>query len=259
MTARVANIWRHPIKAHGVEALTSTCLKVGETLPYDRHWAVTDANARLGKNAETWAPCINFSRGAKSPALMAITATLETRVDGESRIRLTLRHPDRPDLNFNPDLPDDTARFLQWVAPLVNPDRPFATGIIPTTGRGMTDTNYASVSILSRSSLGALTQAAGQPLSQVRWRGNIWLEGLKPWAETEMIGKTIKIGKTILRVVEPIGRCRATSADPTTGQIDIDTLGLLRRLRGNTQFGVYAEVLTGGPLALGDPMTVIGD
>jgi hypothetical protein len=52
--------------------------------------------------------------------------------------------------------------------------------------------------------------------------------------------------------VEPIGRCRATEANPDTGRRDANTLAALEDGWGHTQFGVYAMVRKGGRVAVGD-------
>ncbi len=103
----LAQICRHPIKSHGREALAQVQLTAGECLPWDRHWAVAHEAAKL---VAGWNPCANFARGAKAPSLMAI----ESRID-EATATITLSHPDRDPLTFQPDNPDDLARFLTWV------------------------------------------------------------------------------------------------------------------------------------------------
>ena len=90
------------------------------------------------------------------------------------------------------------------------------------------------------------------PLGIERWRGNIWLEGLEPYRERDLIGQVLTIGGVELRVTETIGRCPATSADPNTGRIDIDMPAALDAQFGHRDFGIYAEVVTGGEIALGD-------
>ena len=119
MTAHLAEIWRHPIKGHGREPLGAVPLAPGATLPWDRAWAVAHEAAKLEPGA--WAPCQNFARGAKAPALMAISAAFD---EGAGRIHL--RHPDLPDIAFAPDDPEDAARFIAWAAPLNPPDIMFA-------------------------------------------------------------------------------------------------------------------------------------
>ena len=252
MGARIAEIWRHPLKSHGREPLERTTLEAGAALPFDRVWAVTHEASRFDADNPGWAPCSNFSIGAKTPALMAITA----RLDEDAR-RLTLSHPERPDIAFCPEARADIWRFLDWLEPLVEPNRARPTGIVSAPGRAMTDSEYPSVSILSLATLEALSEAAGQRLSPARFRGNIWLSGLPPWAEFDLLGQEITLGAARLRVVERIRRCRATTADPETGRITVDTLSLLNERWGHQDFGVYAEVIEGGEIAQGDAMRVV--
>jgi len=247
MTARVTDIFRHPIKSHGVEAIARTTLAPGETLPWDRVWAVPHEAAGLSGHTSDWKPCNLFSRGAKTPGLVAITARLNT-----SGKALTLAHPDLAPLTIWPDEPADILRFLAWIAPLSDPARACPSGIVRASTRGMTDTDFPSISILSRGSLADLSARAGKDLSPLRFRGNIWLNGLPAWEEFNLIGREITIGGATLRIREAIGRCRATSVNPATGRANIDMLSLLKTSYGHTNFGVYAEVVRGGPIAVGD-------
>ena len=155
MTAAVAQIWRHPVKGHGAEPVARTVLATGATLPGDRVWAV--AHEASAADGSSWAPCTNFSRGAKAPGLMAVGAMFD---DGSGR--LTLAHPDRPDLSLHPETEGD--RLIDWARPLMPEGRAASARVIRVPGRGMTDTDYPSVSILSLSSLEALSRLAGVPL-----------------------------------------------------------------------------------------------
>ncbi len=178
MTRQVTQIWRHPIKAHGFEALTSTEIVAGQTMPWDRVWAATHEATKIGDG--TWERCSNFSRGAKAPALMAVSAKLD-----EDRVSLTLTQPDHSPLTFQPDNPDDVARFVDWVQPMMPQDRAATNGLIRVTGQGMTDTPFPSISLGNLASLRALSQKIGQDLDQRRFRINLWVDGFAPWEEFE--------------------------------------------------------------------------
>lgn len=252
MTPLLAHIHRHPVKSHGREELAAVVLSAGATLPWDRRWAVAHEAARIDPAAPAWAPCANFSIGSKAPELMAIN----TRLD-EARAEVTLTHPRREDITFRPDDPGETERFLDWVRPLCPPDRAQPVRVVSVPGRGMTDTDYPSVSLLNLASNAALGDAMGQTLSPLRWRGNLWIDGLAPWEECAWIGRRVRIGAAVLEVVEPITRCKATTANPETGVIDADTLAWLRATRGAQEFGVYARVVEGGTVAAGDRLEVL--
>lgn len=249
MTVRLAQIYRHPIKAHGREQLASVALSAGACLPWDRHWAVAHEAARLPE-LPGWAPCMNFCRGAKAPLLMAIECTFDTDAG-----RITMTHPDRPALTFSPET--EAAAFLDWVEPLVPADRARPARLVTAGGRGMTDTAEPTISILSLASNAALGAAMGMDLSIHRWRANLWVEGLEPWAEEGLIGRRLKLGDAVLRVAEPIGRCRATTVNPATGRIEGDTLAALRALRGTEDFGIFAIVETAGIIEPGLTLEVL--
>ncbi|MGJ5621063.1 MOSC domain-containing protein [Sulfitobacter sp. MF3-043] len=244
---QIIALYRHPLKSHGREALQTVTLHAGQSMPFDRNWAVAhDASKADGS---TWAPCQNFSRGSKAPALMAINAVLDEQSGG-----LTLSHPDRPDLTFDPNHEADI--FLKWVKPLVPQDRALPDRILRLSGRGFTDSDYASISLCNTASHAAVSEQAGADLSPLRWRGNIWFEGEAPWQEMDWIGKEIALGAAKLSIREPIQRCLATTANPETGARDVDTLGILNSTWDHQNFGIYAEVIKGGPVALGDSLTV---
>lgn len=243
---QLAEIWRHPIKAHGREALMEFDIAVGSTLPLDREWAVAHEAAKL--NGEAWVPCHNFSRGAKTSALMAMSARTGDGV-------VTLSHPDLPDLTFDPD--GDNRVFLEWIAPLVDPSRAVPIGIVRAAARGFTDTDFPSISLHGMSTHRAVEQKVGRPLSRHRWRGNLWIDGLAPWEEFDLIGRDLMLGTARFHVEERITRCRATTANPDTGKIDTDTLGVLEDGWGHRDFGVYLTCTALGHVAVGDTLSLL--
>ena len=241
-------IHRHPVKALGAQALTAVTLRAGECLPGDRVWALAHEKTAFDWDAPAWTRCSVFLRGATIPALMAVTA------DGAPGGPITFRHPERPDLTVDPATPEGEAALIAWTDPLIPEGLPRPARLAAAPGRGMTDSPHATVSILSDASRRALEAAAGRPLDRRRFRGNLWLDGLAPWAEFDLVGQDVRLGAARLRVTERIGRCSATHADPDTGRRDLDLLDLLDRGHGHTDFGVFAEVTVGGDVALGDAL-----
>lgn len=250
MAARVSHLWRHPIKGCGVEAIARADLVAGEAMPWDRVWGIAHDAARVARGEDGWAACVNFSRGAKTPEMMAIRAVVD-----EDAGRVTLSHPRRPAITLDPDVAEDAARLVAWLVPLCDPARAHPAFVVRAGARGMTDSDYPSVSVLNRASLAALGARIGTPLAMERFRGNVWLDGLEAWEEFAWVGREVAAGGATLRVRERIGRCKATTVNPATGRIDAETLGALEAGWGHQDFGVFAEVVAGGPLAIGDPVT----
>jgi len=121
----------------------------------------------------------------------------------------------------------------------------------------MTDSPFASVSIINLASGADLGARMGQDLDPLRWRANIHLDGPAPWAERAWIGKSIRIGTAELEIREHIGRCLATTASPATGVRDADTLDALETAFGHTEFGLYGVVTRRGTIAANDVAELI--
>lgn len=246
--ARVSVLWRHPIKAHGRERLERVLLEAGRTMPGDRVWAVAHEAAKT--DGSEWASCANFSRAAKAPQLMAIEALYD-----EGAGVVTLSHPAAGTIRFDPD--GDIGAFLDWVAPLMPADRAASARMVRVPGRGMTDSDFPSISLIGRASLDALSERMGRAIEPERFRANIWMDGLSPFEEFDWVGRELRIGQARLKVEERITRCLATTANPVTGARDADTLGALEAGWGHQEFGVFATVSVGGEIATGDVIEVL--
>lgn len=238
MTARLAQIWRHPIKAVGRERVARAQLTKGGSLPWDRHWAVAHEAARLEDGP--WHPCRNFIRAASSPALMAVRAQLD-----EAHQRVTLAHPQRPDITLHPE--HDSAALIDWLRPLITAGRPGPARVLCAGARGMTDSGTAGVTIGNLASHRAVEQQLGQPISLHRWRANLWIDGLAPWAEFDWLGQEITIGTARFGIYGRTTRCRATESNPDTGLRDTDTLGALRSW-DHMDFTVKAKIIQDGDI-----------
>lgn len=245
MTRTLAHIWRHPIKGIGCEPLTAARLEVDRPVPGDRAWAVL----RDGQtNTGTWQKCATFLRGATGPSLMAIDAVTTTA-------GYDLSHPDLPPLSFDPNT--DAQKLLDWLRPIWPADKPAPIGLVKSPPEGMSDVPFPSISVLSHASLAALSEAVNMPLDMRRFRGNLWLNGMAPFEEFDLVGKRLAVGSAVLEIVEPNTRCRATESNPDTGTRDADVLKALKTHWGHTDFGVYARVVTPGEISVGDDVAVL--
>ncbi|MBB97481.1 MAG: hypothetical protein CML68_23140 [Rhodobacteraceae bacterium] len=240
MNARLAYIWRHPVKGIGSEACQTVELTPDGAVDMDRAWALmTDAAA----DTDAWQPRRNFVQVASGPRLAAVTAQTRGPI-------IDLSHPDRPPLALDPVT--GGPNLATWLGDLWPQDRPTPNRLIRARDHGMTDTNYASVSVGNLASLRALSERAGQDIDMRRFRINLWLDGLAPWAETDLLLHDITLGTARLTPVEPIERCRAPDASPATGARDVSILKLLQDGWDTRNFGINFKVATPGTLSVGD-------
>jgi uncharacterized protein YcbX len=238
--ATLRHIFRHPIKGIGSEVLDRAELSPDGALHGDRAWALLTAGA---PDVDDWQPRRNFLVVASGPNLAPVTAKTQGKA-------VTLRHPDRPDLTLNPDT--DGAALNAWVAPLWPEDRPAPARLVKAPGHGMTDMETPYVSLGNLASLRAFSQRAGAELDMRRFRINLWVDGLAPWEEFDLIGKSVALGDLTLEAAEPIGRCRAPEASPAKGVRDMATNKILQEAYGHTDFGIYLRVATPGTVQVGD-------
>ncbi len=247
MRAALAHVFRHPVKSLGREELDTVTLAPGAWLPGDRLWAVAHERAKLEGGG--WARCVNFLRCTHEAGLMAITA----RFDAAAGV-VELDHPVAGRHALAPEAPGAFEGLRDWLAPVWSSDLPAPTGIHAYAG-SLTDNPNPWLSLHNLATHRDVEARAGRDLSIHRWRGNLWIEGLAPWQEFDWIGRELRIGAVVLRVEERIGRCKATDANPETGERDIDMLAVLRTW-GHQDFGVFAEVIEGGEIAPGDLVSV---
>ncbi len=93
---------------------------------------------------------------------------------------------------------------------------------------------------------------AGAPIHPLRFRGNLYVDGLSAWEETRWIGREIAAGSLRFRGVKPIDRCAATNVNPETAIRDLTIPETLTAAYGKPDCGIYLEVVSAGKINLGD-------
>lgn len=248
----LVEIYRHPVKSLGEEALDEVSLETGRPVPWDRAWAVAHGGAAWNPEHPGWLNCRNFVTQRH------VTALARTRIFWDDSAHLvSISHPERPELVVDPDDPEGAEALTAWIMPLAEARQPGPYRLARLADGAFTDGEDCHVSIASTSSRRALAEIAGRELEPIRFRMNLWLEGLAPWAELDMVGRELAIGTARLRVVSRCERCRSTTANPTTGDSDVPVPALLRSHLGHMDFGVNAQVVEGGIVRRGDAALIL--
>ena len=92
----------------------------------------------------------------------------------------------------------------------------------------------------------------GREIEPIRFRANLYVDGWEPWVELDLVGKEITAGEARLAIAAPIERCAATNVNPMTARRDMNIPKDLMTQYGGNVMGVYARVIAGGALKLGD-------
>lgn len=114
--------------------------------------------------------------------------------------------------------------------------------------------DVAPVSIISTATVEAICQFAGLRPDTRRFRMNLVVDGLPAFGEDAWVGSVLRVGSTRLAVVARDERCAVITVDPG-GKGDREPLVLKATGELNRACaGVYAVVLQGGEVAVGDPV-----
>jgi len=118
--------------------------------------------------------------------------------------------------------------------------------------------------VVNLASLTELNSRMPEPVPLERFRPNVVLDGLEPFAEDRIAG--LEFESITLRLVKPCTRCVITSTDQRTGELSTNPLPVLRRFRFDralmgVTFGENAVIAAGigQSLAVGDTCRVIWD
>jgi uncharacterized protein YcbX len=114
-----------------------------------------------------------------------------------------------------------------------------------------------SVSLINIQSINDFQKKIDKKVEISRFRGNICIDGIKPWEEREWIGKIIKINNVSFKVEKNIPRCVAINLEPTTDDNSLDLLQSLKKNYNHFEMGIYLAALDGGEINSGDKLEII--
>ena len=237
---QILSITRHPIKGFAGEALQNTLVRSLKTLPGDRQHALQYVD-RIPPSSKGWRPKKYFLQ------------SVQTNLCSEIHIEW---NSDIVHFNYrgNPFKIPRTAlangSLPQWIASLAPELGEFTLETLET---GFTDERDAYVSLVNRSTVSAIAEATGTSDHPERYRGNLLVDGVRPFDELNWVGQTLQIGTATFEVVEPIVRCKATECDwhgsRTEGfldrldqQLDTDICGLFLRAVGDGEIKITDQL-----------------
>ena len=109
-----------------------------------------------------------------------------------------------------------------------------------------------SISLLNIQSIKDFEKKINQDVKQQIFRGNIYIDGVKPLEEREWLGKVIRINDVHFKVEKNIPRCVAINLKPQTDDNSFDLLQLLKKTYNHFDMGVFLTALDDGEISTGD-------
>jgi uncharacterized protein YcbX len=252
----VTAIYRYPVKGLSAEKIDRVTLLPGECLPHDRRFAIALGSTTFDPEHPEWLPKTHFVMLMRDEKL----ARLQTRFDVESGV-LSIAEGGQVLLRATMSDPQGRGLVAEFLTNFLGDAVDGPLRVVSASGHAFADarrrpnaTTDKYVSLINRASIEALEAAIGVPVDPIRFRANTYFGGASAWCEQDWIDSEINLGAARLRVISPITRCAATQVNPVTAERDLDIVAALGRAFGHTNMGVYAEVVAGGEVAVGDPL-----
>lgn len=251
---RIAAIYRYPVKGLSPERLERTALHPDSVIGGDRRYAIENGPSGFDASAPSYQPKIKFLMLMRNERL----AQLDTAFD-DATTTLTIRsRPEghelsRGDLSTPQGRAAIEAFFKGYMAGELRGEPRVLEGPAEPTPFSFSDVAAKVVSLINTASVADLGRHIGREVDPLRFRGNLLIEDLEPWAEFDLLGRVLTAPSGArLEVVKRIVRCAATEVDPATGLRDMSVPRTLQKAYGHMDCGVYARVLDGGALNAGD-------
>ena len=248
---RVATLYRYPVKGLSGERLAYVDLEVGETFPHDRAFALENGPSGFDPAAPSWQPKIKFLCLMRNARLAALASKYDDKT-GELAVNQAGETCARGDLAT----PAGRAAIERFFESYMGREARGKIRLLAAPGHSFSDLASKVVSIINLASLAELGRSLNRDVHPLRFRANLYIDGLAPRSELDLVGQTLTVGSSKLRVLKPTERCAATEVNPDSAERDIDVPEELTRLTGRAACGIYAEVTGAGRIAEGDPVVV---
>jgi len=244
---QIASLYRYPVKGLSPEPLPRVALRAGETLPADRRYAIENGPSGFDPAAPVWMPKSCFLMLMRNERLAGLRSHFE-----DDRNLLTIRENGRVVARGDLETAEGRAAIEALFATNFAGELKGPPKVISGGGHSFSDVAKKVVSIINLGSAAAIEAIVGLPVHPLRFRANLYVSGWPAWHEFELLGQTLAIGDARLKVVKRITRCAAINVDPESAARDLDIPPTLMRCLGHTECGIYAEVVAGGTISVGD-------
>ncbi len=246
--ARIQSIYRYPVKGLSPEPLDQTDLAPGQTVPYDRAYAIENGPSGFDPASPAYFPKQRFLMLMRNARL----ASLRTRFDEQTHT-LSIGWEAREAARGNLRTPEGRAAIEEFFAEFSADELRGPPRVLHAAGHSFSDVSRKVVSIINLATVADLENATGAPVHPLRFRGNLMVEGWPAWHEFDLLDREIAIGPSArLKIVKRIVRCAATEVDPDTGIRDLEIPRTLMQTYGHADCGVYGAVIEGGTVSVGD-------
>jgi uncharacterized protein YcbX len=245
--ALVTGLYRYPVKGFSPERLDHVELSPGGTFPCDRAYAVENGPGRFDPDKPKHLPKITFLMLMRNERL----ASIETRFDDATET-LTIQRSGKQVARGQLSTRLGRQMIEQFLAGYLKGELRGPPRVVSAPGHCFSDMDEKCVHLVNLATVREIERTLGKPVHPLRFRANIYFDGMPRFAETSWIGRNLTVGGVGLQAFAKTERCEATNVDPETAVRDLALPQHLLRTYGHAEVGIYARVTVGGRIAAGD-------
>tara|TARA_Y100000996_G_scaffold29561_1_gene20984 strand:+ start:315 stop:1082 length:768 start_codon:yes stop_codon:yes gene_type:complete len=249
----ISSIYNCPVKTLSFQSVKYSIIKKDRGIANDRIFAFSRAvdlkKAKLIEENPNERKLNNFLTLKNSPVLNKYNFVYENN-------QLSLMLKKKKLISINPENPDDSSLICKKLSELEksltqpifflkNKDFPF----YDTTN---SNNVMNSISLINIDSIKDFEKKINKKIEIQRFRGNFYIEGIKPFEERNWIDKIIKINNISFKVQQNIPRCVAINVKPDSNDQSLNLLKSIKKNYNHFDMGVYLTALEDGQVSVGD-------
>jgi uncharacterized protein YcbX len=251
LPAKITGLYRYPVKGLTPEPLQQVALRIGETFPADRRYAIENGPSAFDAAAPAWLPKTYYLMLMRQERLAGLRSQFE---DGSHL--LTIHRAGETVAQGDLETESGRAAIEAFFARDFADELKGPPKLLSGGGHSFSDLARKAVSIVNLDSVRTIEDVVGASVHPLRFRANLYVRGWPAWHEFGLVGEKLAIGDARLKVFKTITRCAAVNVDPDTAARDLEIPSAITRHFGRNECGIYAEVIEDGIIRIGDTVAV---
>jgi len=246
----IAHLFRYPFKGLSGESLQSIALTAGETIPLDRKYALAHQTTVFDPYNPKHLPKTDFVMLMKNEKLAALSTTFQ---HGE----LIIEKPNEFLISVNLDNADGRKSLETFFKDYLGDEIRGQPRIVEAPNHSFSDVAAKVLSFVNLNSVRDVEQKMGATIHPLRFRANVYFEGLPAWEELTWENKTFQIGSARFKWLKNTTRCLATNVNPETAERDLEIPQALLKHYGHNYLGFYLQVIDSGTIGIGSQLNIL--
>ncbi len=249
---KISTLYRYPVKGFSPEPLDSIVLSNNKGFRFDRYWALEIGEKEFDQKNPSYLKKGRFIQLLSHPKLALLKCTFDCDIQ-----KFSIHNQEQLLGDFNLSNPVEKAKLETILIEYLDDANITALNLVSAPQHHFSDIPQAAVSLINLASVRDLEKTMDSNIDPLRFRANIYVEGLDPWQELDWAGKSIWANdEKIFDVFEDIGRCLATHVNLETGERDLKIKNKLLETYDHSKCGIYLISTSATKITTGMQLTI---